>query len=101
MSAELVNIADPAVRLYHRWHKAWHAEWKTQEELDALSSESADLAEELATTPARSIAGVWAKIKIALESGGDLSFPGAYPHDCIKSALADLERLAGGAPGGA
>jgi hypothetical protein len=53
-----------------------------------------------AGVPAASAAGVWAKLTVAVESGGDLSFAGAYPHDLLMSAIADLERMAGGAPAG-
>ena len=56
-----------------------------------------DLEEEIAKAPARSVAGVAAKIRVLHENherGRDIL---TYEADCVRTALKALERLAGGA----
>ncbi len=99
MSAAVIDIADPAVRLYERWRRLWDATEGAEDdaELDALSERYNTIEEELVATPASSVAGALCKLKCMFAQGCEIT----PDEDLIVSAIADLERLAqepGGAP---
>ena len=84
--------ADPVVRLWSDY-EATEAQWEAlgthkvlahprQDEADALQSRSAEIGDEIARTPATSLAGIIAKVRLAREY---------YGTDLIGGLLADIK----------
>jgi hypothetical protein len=95
MSAAIIDIADPTVRLYRRWLVLWEAgeEAEDDDELNALGDQWRAIEDELRATPARSVMGALSKLKCAIDQNdGDMSFGNLA--ELLASAMMDLERLA-------
>jgi hypothetical protein len=114
--------ADPAVALLHGWREAHHAagvlcrlqqRYETRLlkaaagsaqdrsshsmaralEIDAMDAEQR-LLDAIASTPARSLAGVMAKLEMIAGGGENSDDPNAFPWPQLRSALADLRAVA-------
>lgn len=93
--------SDPAMALAEQWlalepHWGWDL---TDEQVDDIGSRQGELAQRLLETPARSVAGIKAKLRVLTIQYGPTTpdiagDPRDFCGDMLLSLLADAERLA-------
>jgi hypothetical protein len=93
--ATAVSVADPLVEQHERWQQLAEIRTDNDEEVERLSAVLTDIETEIATTPATTAAGYWAKIKVVAHYSA--ACEREISDDLVASLLEDSERLIGDA----